>query len=223
MEQVKTLLNELSVNPYGEKITVLGASKTRTAEEIIALFQAGVSVMGENRVQEFKEKYDTVHAAGIPYRFIGHLQTNKIKYLVGKVDLIESVDRTELLDAISAASVKAGVTTEILLQINGGKEESKSGYEVESVLSAADYALSLPNLKLRGLMAMLPADKNEQTLREICLQIREKYDIMRARYEGRAQAQIEILSMGMSEDYAIAVACGANEVRLGRILFGERK
>jgi uncharacterized pyridoxal phosphate-containing UPF0001 family protein len=72
-------------------------------------------------------------------------------------------------------------------------------------------------------MAMLPADKNEQTLREICLQIREKYDIMRARYEGRAQAQIEILSMGMSEDYAIAVACGANEVRLGRILFGERK
>ncbi|MBQ5802106.1 MAG: alanine racemase [Clostridia bacterium] len=143
--------------------------------------------------------------------------------MVGKVDLIESVDRTELLDAISAASVKAGVTTEILLQINGGKEESKSGYEVESVLSAADYALSLPNLKLRGLMAMLPADKNEQTLREICLQIREKYDIMKTRYESHAQAQIEILSMGMSEDYAIAVACGANEVRLGRILFGERK
>ena len=223
MNEIFTLLNEISVNAYGEKVTVLGASKTRTADEIISAHAAGVPVMGENRVQEFCEKYEAVHAAGIPYRFIGHLQTNKIKFLMGRADMIESVDRDGLLTALSAAAEKAGVICDILLEVNGGKEESKSGYFVEEVLAAAEKAVSLPHLRLRGVMAMLPHTEKQETLQEICLQIREKYDIMRKKYENHSQARVDTLSMGMSEDYKIAIACGANEVRLGRVLFGERK
>ncbi len=222
MCEVQSILEKITVNPQGEKVTVLGASKTRSAEEIIAVYRKGVTVMGENRAQEFTAKYDAVHAEGIPYRFIGRLQTNKVKYLIGKVDMIESVDRVDVLNEISKRSVKAGVTTRILLEINGGNEESKGGYALADIPEAVKYASSLPGIFVCGLMAVLPDTENVDELTEICKSVRKTYDDIKTAYEGAENVCFTTLSMGMSGDYEIAIACGSNEIRLGRILFGER-
>lgn len=222
MNDIEAILSQLPKNPFGERVTVLGASKTRTAEEIVQAYGAGIPVMGENRVQEFREKYDAVHAAGIPYRFIGHLQTNKIKYLVNKVDMIESVDRDELIFALQEASEKAGTVTSVLLEINGGNEESKSGYTVEEIPAAAEKVLASKNLKLCGLMAMLPETENGELLRTICTAVRKAYDELKNKCKDLPQAAITTLSMGMSGDYETAISCGSNEIRLGRAIFGER-
>lgn len=222
MCEIQSVLEKITVNPQGEKVTVLGASKTRTAEEIIAVYRKGVTVMGENRAQEFTAKYDAVHLEGIPYRFIGRLQTNKVKYLIGKVDMIESVDRDDVLNEISKRSVKAGVTTRILLEINGGNEESKGGYALTEIPEAVKRASNLPGVKICGLMAVLPDTDNKAELTEICTSVRKVYDELKAAYEGAENVQFTTLSMGMSGDYEIAISCGSNEIRLGRILFGER-
>ncbi len=222
MCNVQSVLEKITVNPQGETVTVLGASKTRTAEEIIAVFQKGVTVMGENRAQEFTAKYEAVSAHGIPYRFIGRLQTNKVKYLIGKVDMIESVDRDDVLNEISKRSAKAGVNTRILLEVNGGNEESKGGYALAEIPDAVKRAANLPGITVCGLMAVLPETENTALLTEICTNVRATYDTLKATYENSKNVRFTTLSMGMSGDYEIAIACGSNEIRLGRILFGER-
>ena len=215
-ENVKTLLKELAAgNAYGEKVTLVAATKTKTAEEINEAISAGITDIGENKVQEFRDKYDAV--AGANRHFIGHLQTNKIKYLVGKTYLIHSVDRDELATELAKRCEISGVTQDILIQINIGCEESKGGYPLEEGFSAYKRISAMEGLKVRGFMAMLPLSDDTALLGDLC-------DKMRALYEKARDGggKIDFLSMGMSGDWRLCMEHGSNMIRLGTAIFGAR-
>ena len=214
---VKTLLDGLKKgNAFGEKVTLVAATKTRTPEEINRAVAAGIGDVGENKVQEFCDKYDLVQ--GARRHFIGHLQTNKVKYLIGKTYLIHSVDRDELAGEIARRSARAGIITDILIQINIGDEASKGGYALSEAWDAYLRLRGTAGLNVKGFMAMLPISDDTRYLGELC-------DRMRALYE-RAKAEdarIEYLSMGMSGDWELCLSRGANMIRVGSAIFGERK
>ncbi|MGN1078208.1 MAG: YggS family pyridoxal phosphate-dependent enzyme [Candidatus Gallimonas sp.] len=215
-ENARALLKELEAgNPFGEKITLVAATKTRTPEEINEAIRAGICDVGENKVQEFRDKYDLV--SGGNRHFIGHLQTNKVKYLVGKTYLYHSVDRDELAREIATRSVRAGILSDVLVQINIGNEESKGGYPLEEGFEAYRRLAATQGLRVRGFMAMLPLSRDEGMLCGLC-------DKMRALYERakRADGNVSFLSMGMSGDWRLCVSRGANMIRLGTAIFGER-
>lgn len=215
-EALHALLKEISQgNNLGEKITLVGASKTMSADDVNRALRAGLNCVAENKVQEFRDKFPFVQCDD--YQFIGHLQLNKVKYLIGKASLIQSVDRDELAEEIDRLSAKQGTVTNVLAEVNIGKEESKSGYMPEECLAAAERLLSLKNLKLKGLMAMLPMNAEEEELANLCLQMRYFYDIMKKR-----GAPFEFLSVGMSHDYKIAIRNGSNMIRIGTLIFGKR-
>lgn len=216
-ENVKKLLNEIpATNPQGEAVTLVAAVKTQTPEDINRAICAGVRAIGDNHVQEFKDKYDLIK--GDPERhFIGHLQTNKVKYLIGKVDLYHSVDRYNLAEELSKRSAAANVVSNILIQINIGNEETKGGFELEEAKDACAKISSLPALNIKGLMAMLPFIDDKAELRRLATLMREKYDELKAIYPA-----FEHLSMGMSGDWKLCVDCGSNMIRLGTSIFGPR-
>ncbi len=216
-ENVKRLLGEVGENPFGEKVTLVAAVKTQTVEDINCAIAAGITDIGDNHVQEFRDKYDGI--AGNPRRhFIGHLQLNKVKYLIGKTDLYQSVDRFELAEELSKRSERAGVTSRCLIQINIGNEESKGGFEYEEGLEACRKIAAMPALKVKGLMAMLPFTDDEDVLRPLAKKMRALFERLRDGHEGA-----EYLSMGMSGDWKLCVECGSNMVRLGTSIFGPRK
>ena len=215
-ENVKKLLEEIKENPYGEKVTLVAAVKTQTVESINRAIAAGITDIGDNHVQEFRDKYDEI--AGGPRRhFIGHLQTNKVKYLIGKTFLYQSVDRLELAEEISKRSERAGVTADCLVQINVGNEETKGGFEYEEGLDMCRKIAAMPALKVKGLMAMLPFTDDEAVLRPLAKKMRALYDNVRGEMDG-----IEYLSMGMSGDFETAIRCGSTLVRIGSAIFGRR-
>ena len=217
-ENVKKILSELSSgNNFGEPVTLVAATKTMSVETIMCAVNAGVTVIAENRVQEFREKSPML--ANVRQDFIGHLQTNKVKYLVGKVSLIHSVDSSALAKEISLRAQKLGVTQDILVEINIGGELSKSGFAPDSAETAIKEISALPALKVCGLMAMLPKSDDDEIREKLCLQMREIYDKIR---KERNDSAFRYLSMGMSADYKTAVRCGSNMVRLGTALFGQR-
>ncbi len=212
----KTLAEIANGNPYGEKITLVAATKTRTPEEINEAIAAGVTDIGENRVQEFRDKFDLVRGAN--RHFIGHLQTNKIKYLIGKCYLIHSLDRFDLADELQKRAEKADWTADCLIEVNIGNELSKSGFSLENVQDAYQNLVKYPNIRIRGLMGMLPICEDTQHLRSLCLSMRKIYDTIKEQDEN-----ICYLSMGMSGDWKLCVECGSNMIRLGTSLFGPRK
>lgn len=215
-KNAEEILKELKTgNPFGEKITLVAATKTRTAEEINRVIAAGVPDVGENRVQEFLEKFDAVRG-GVRH-FIGHLQTNKVKYLVGKIDLYHSVDRDELALELSKRSARAGIVSDVLLQINIGCEESKGGYPLEEGLNALARTKESDGLRVRGFMAMLPLAGDGEYKKSLCKKMRALFDEARERSE-----HIDYLSMGMSGDWKLCVSEGANMIRVGTALFGTR-
>ena len=216
-ENVSQILNELKGgNPFGEKVTLVLATKTRTADEINRALAAGVSDIGENRVQEFCDKFDSVKGGN--RHFIGHLQTNKVKYLVGRTYLYHSIDRDELASELQKRSQAKGIISDILVQINIGNEESKGGYPLEEGFNVYKRLFSFENLRVRGFMAMLPVSNDEKYLGALCDRMRALYDKARAEDEN-----ITCLSMGMSGDYKLCIARGANMVRLGTAVFGKRE
>ncbi len=203
-------------NPFGEKITLVAAVKLQTAEDINRAISGGVTDIGDNHVQEFRDKFALI--SGSPRRhFIGHLQTNKIKYLLGKVDLYHSVDRYNLAEELSKKSALAGVTSRILIQINIGNEETKGGFSIEEANEAFEKISALPALKVEGLMAMLPLDNDEARLKSLARTMREKYDELKG-----LGADFKYLSMGMSGDWRLCIEEGSNMIRLGTAIFGER-
>ena len=216
-QNIKKLLEEIpKTNPYGEKITLVAAVKFQNPDDINRAIKAGITDIGDNHVQEFRDKFELIE--GNPRRhFIGRLQTNKIKYLLGRCDLYQSVDRFSLAEKLSQMSANKGVTSNILIEINIGGELSKGGFPPQEALKAYEEIKALPHLKVRGFMAMLPLDASEE--QSICLarQMREIYDTARA-YD----ADCTCLSMGMSGDWKICVAAGSNMIRLGTSIFGER-
>lgn len=217
-QNVKNLLSTIpEYNPFGEKITLVAAVKTQTAEDINRAVAAGITDIGDNHVQEFRDKYGEITPQARRH-FIGRLQTNKIKYLIGKCDLYHSVDRLELAAELSKRSLNAGVTSNVLLQINIGREQSKSGFDPDNFKQAYAQVAKLPALRIRGLMAMLPLTEDERALICLAQQMRKKYDILRA-----YAPEINCLSMGMSGDYRICIEAGSNMIRLGTAIFGNRK
>ena len=217
-ENVKNLLGSIpNTNPYGEKVTLVAAVKLQSAEDINRAVTAGITDIGDNHVQEFKDKFADIE--GTPKRhFIGHLQTNKIKYLLGKVDLYHSVDRMNLAEELSKRSAAAGVKSDILIQINIGNEATKGGFPPELAEGAYDTISKLPNLNVRGLMAMLPDTDDTDLLKKLAAEMRTIYDKLRAR-----DNSISYLSMGMSGDYELCIEQGSNMIRLGTAIFGARK
>ena len=215
-ENVKKLLGEMGENPFGEKVTLVAAVKTQTTENINRAIAAGITDIGDNHVQEFRDKYDAVR--GDPRRhFIGHLQTNKVKYLIGRTYLYQSVDRPELAEEISKRSERAGVVSDCLIQINIGNEETKGGFEFDDGVAAYEKISAMPALRVKGLMAMLPFTDDEAILRPLAKKMRELFERLRER-----DGNIEHLSMGMSGDWKLCVECGSNMVRLGTSVFGPR-
>lgn len=216
-ENVKKLLEDLpETNPFGEKVTLVGAVKLQTPDAINRAICGGLRDIGDNHVQEFKEKFDLIK--GNPVRhFIGHLQTNKVKYLVGKVDLYHSLDRYDLANELSKRGDRAGVVSNVLIQINIGNEESKSGFDLSEANEAYERIKQMPALKVKGLMAMLPDIDDCAELERLAKLMRAKFDELKT-----ADPDIEYLSMGMSGDYKLCLECGSNMIRLGTAIFGKR-
>ena len=212
-DNVKRLLQEVpKFNKYGEEITVVGATKTRTVEEINLAISAGLKDIGENKAQEFRDKFPLVLPCN--YHFFGRLQKNKVKYLIGKACLIQSVDSVDLAKEIDLLSERSGVETNILLEVNQG-EEQKGGFPEDDVINAFKEISAMKSLKIKGIMTVLPL-LDEKT-RERCLQTRKLYDILK-----NESKDISILSMGMSADYKIAIDAGSNMIRVGHAIFGAR-
>lgn len=194
-----------------QDIQIVAASKTRPIELLSALNALGeIAAFGENRVQEFVSKYDP----SLIWDFIGQLQTNKVKYLIGKVRLIQSVDRDNLAAEIDRLAKKADIVQEVLIEINSGAEETKGGLLAADAFAFARSLIKYPNIALRGVMAVAPKYASKDELIKLFLGVREVFEAVKSEFP-----KADILSMGMSNDFETAIECGANLVRPGKILF----
>ena len=202
-----------------KEITLVGASKMNDAAACREAIAAGIDVLGENRVQEMTAKLAENAYDGAPLHFIGHLQRNKVKQVVGKVDLIQSVGSLELLDEIEKVAARMDLVQDILLEVNIGGEEAKSGFAPEVLAEAAEEAKTRPHVRVRGLMTIPPADSDRNTNIQYFDKVRTLYvDINEKVFHN----ELEYLSMGMSGDYEDAIRSGANMVRVGTAIFGAR-
>ena len=203
-----------------KEILLCAATKMNDAEAVRQAIAAGVDLCGENRVQELVQKQKENAYEGAPVHFIGHLQTNKVKQVVGKVDLIQSVDSLRLLKAIDAEAAKQGIVQDILLEINVGQEDSKSGFEVCEVLPLLEQISEFSHIFVRGLMAIPPISQNSGDNRKYFQKILQlSVDIRAKKYDN---VLVNCLSMGMSDDYEDAIACGSTMIRVGTAIFGKR-
>lgn len=203
------------------EITLVAATKVQTSDTIRAAIAAGVAVCGENRVQELTAHLDDYAYDGARVHFIGHLQTNKVRFVVGRVDLIESVDSPRLLEAVERQAAKLNLVQDILLEVNIGREESKGGCLPEDLPALARQAIDLPHVRLRGLMAIPPAAAEPGDNRRFFAATRQLFVDIRSQI-GDNDTDIDCLSMGMSGDYEDAIREGATLVRVGTALFGPR-
>lgn len=203
----------------GADITLVGASKMNGAAACQEAIAAGIDALGENRVQEMTAKLAEDAYRGAPLHFIGHLQRNKVKQVVGKAALIQSIGSAELLAEVDRQAEKLGIVQDILLEVNIGGEEAKSGFAPDAVEQAAAQAKTLAHVRVRGLMTIPPADATREENMAYFAKVRALYvDISRKMYDNG----LEYLSMGMSGDFADAIRAGANMVRVGSAIFGAR-
>ena len=203
-----------------EEIKLCAATKMNDADAVRQAIAAGVDYCGENRVQELVQKSKENAYEGAPVHFIGHLQTNKVKQVVGKVDLIQSVDRMNLLEAIQKEAARQEIFQDILLEVNIGNEESKSGFQAQEVLPLLEHIADFPNIRVKGLMAIPPISQNSgDNLKFFQEMYNLSVDIMRKKYDN---VSVDYLSMGMSDDYEDAIACGSTMIRVGTAIFGAR-
>ena len=202
------------------QIQLCAATKMNDAQAVRRAIAAGVDCCGENRVQELAAKQAENAYAGVPVHFIGHLQTNKVRQVVGQVDLIQSVDSARLLQAINNEAQRRGIVQNVLLEVNIGGESSKSGFLADEILPFMENIAQYPNVCVMGLMAIPPISQKKgdnvkffQKISDLCVDIRgKKYD----------NVKVDCLSMGMSGDFADAIACGSTMVRIGTAIFGAR-
>jgi pyridoxal phosphate enzyme (YggS family) len=215
-QRVQTLKTEIAQgNPFGEKVLLVAATKMQTAEAINIAIEAGVDAVAENKPQEFRDKNDLLLPC--PRHFIGHLQTNKVKYLIGKIELYHSCDRDELAEEIARRSIAAGLCSNVLIQINIGNEDTKGGYAYEEAKETFTRLSQVEGLCVKGFMAMLPVSDDETLLCALVRKMRELYD-----WAKKKSSAVEYLSMGMSGDYALCIEEGSNVIRVGSTIFGAR-
>ena len=203
-----------------KSVLLCAATKMNDANAVRQAIAAGVDCCGENRVQELTQKLSQNAYAGAPVHFIGHLQTNKVKQVVGSVSLIHSVDSLRLLEAVNREAARQGLVQDILLEINIGNEESKSGFHKEELPDILERMCEFANIHVRGLMAIPPicqnSTDNHKFFQEMC---NLSVDITAKKYDNVC---VDIMSMGMSDDFADAIACGSTMVRVGTAIFGSR-
>ncbi len=215
--RVRELKEELkNGNVFNEKVLLVAATKTQSAEAINEAIAAGVDAVAENKPQEFRDKNEFL--SDCPRHFIGHLQTNKIKYLIGKIELYHSCDREDLATELARQSLKLGITSNVLIQINIGEEESKGGYDYETAQETFKRLSKMEGLCVKGFMAMLPESDDEALLRSLVRKMRALYD-----WAKKQSSDVEYLSMGMSGDYKLCIEEGSNVIRVGSTIFGKRE
>ena len=203
------------------EIQLCAATKMNDAAAVRRAIAAGVDCCGENRVQELTAKLSSHAYDGAPVDFIGHLQTNKVRQVVGRVRLIQSIDSERLLCAVNAEAQKQGIVQDVLLEVNIGKESSKSGFLAEEVIPLLEKIAIYPNICIKGLMTIPPISQNKGDNLKFFQKMSELYvDIRRKKYDN---VKVDCLSMGMSADYADAVHCGSTMVRVGTAIFGARE
>ena len=201
-------------------ILLCAATKMNDADAVREAIAGGVDCCGENRVQELIAKLAENAYAGAPVHFIGHLQTNKVKQVVGKVDLIQSVDSERLLAAIQKEAAKQNLVQDVLLEINVGEEASKTGFLLEDILPVLERIGEYPNIRVKGLMAIPPiSQKDGENLKFFQKIYNLSVDITAKKYDN---VRVDIMSMGMSGDYADAIRCGSTMIRVGTAIFGAR-
>ena len=202
------------------EIKLCAATKMNDADAVRQAIAAGVDCCGENRVQELTGKLQEDAYRGAPVHFIGHLQTNKVRQVVGKVDLIQSVDSLRLLRAINAEAAKQGIVQSVLLEVNIGQEESKSGFLAEEIPDLPEKCGEFSNICIKGLMAIPPISHNSGDNVKFFQKMSQLYvDIRRKKYDN---VMVDCLSMGMSDDFTDAVANGSTMVRVGTAIFDAR-
>ena len=216
-EEMAAAAREAGRDP--KEILLVGASKMNDAQACKEAVAGGVDALGETRVQELLAKYDQDAYTGAPLHFIGHLQRNKVRQIVGKVDLIQSVGSLELLDEIEKQAARLELVQDVLLEVNIGGEESKSGFAPEQVLPAAEAALERRHIRVRGLMAIPPVETVPGGNMLYFEKVRALYVDMN---EKLFHNELEYLSMGMSGDFQEAIRAGATMVRVGTAIFGAR-
>ena len=202
------------------EVRLVAASKMNDADRVREAIAAGVEICGENRVQEMMEKNALGAYAGAELHFIGHLQKNKVKQVVGLASLIHSVDSTELLAVIDRCAAARGLVQDVLLEVNIGGEASKSGFAPDEIPAALENASKFGSVRVRGVMAIPPVCVAPEENRPFFLRMKQLFvDNGRKKYDN---VSMDFLSMGMSGDYPVAISCGANLVRVGTALFGAR-
>ena len=202
-------------------VRLMCVTKTVEPAYINAAIELGADLIGENRVQEYLGKKDELNLGGVERHLIGHLQTNKVRQIVGEVDMIESVSSLKLAKEISKVSLAKGLVTDCLIEVNIGKEESKSGIYIEELEQALCEIAPLGGIKIKGLMTIPPICENENEARRYFAEMRQYFIDIKAKKIDNVD--MDILSMGMSGDFEAAVAEGSNIVRVGSAIFGARK
>lgn len=201
-------------------ITLIAVTKTHPASMMNEAIEAGAAYVGENKPQEVRDKFDEV--LPVKWHLIGHLQTNKVKYVIDKCDMIESVDSIRLMDEIERLAVSHDTKMDILIQVNISGEESKSGIKPEELDSLLSHAETLTRVKVRGLMTIIPASSDTEANAAWFRQMKRLYDETAERAGEYENVAMEYLSMGMSGDFETAIECGSNMVRVGSAIFGAR-
>lgn len=216
-EQIKTVAE--GCGRSRDDVLLVAVSKTRTPEEINIAIDAGATDIGENKVQEILDKFELVKP--VKWHMIGHLQTNKVKYIIDKVSMIHSVDSYKLAAEIDKRAAAAGITMDILIQVNSAKEESKFGIttaETEELIK--EILQNCPSIRIRGLMCIAPYADNPEEIKIYFEEVRKQYDEFgKINHE---RLDFKYLSMGMSHDFPVAIEAGSNLVRVGSAIFGER-
>ena len=220
--QIRAQMNEAAIacGRDPKEILLCAATKMNDADAVRQAIAAGVDCCGENRAQELTAKLKDDAYRGKPVHFIGRLQTNKVKQVVGQVDLIQSVDRENLLEAIQKEAARQGIIQDILLEVNIGREEAKGGFLTEQLHPILAKMAQFPNIRVKGLMAIPPicqkTTDNDKFFQEMC---NNGVDIMKKKYDN---VSVDIMSMGMSDDFVRAIACGSTMIRVGTAIFGAR-
>lgn len=206
-------------SPYGQEVRLIAVSKTKPISDIMEAYDQGIRDFGENKVQELESKYQDL-PGDIRWHLIGHLQRNKVKYIVDKVYLIHSVDSLRLAAEIEKEAAKKDITVNILVQVNISKEESKFGISKEEAPGLISEISKLPHIRFRGLMTIAPECENPEEIRYVFTELRKlSIDIERLKIDNMEVCE---LSMGMSGDFEIAIQEGATYVRVGSSIFGAR-
>ena len=216
-ENLKAVLDEIERHKVCERVTLVAVTKNHGVDLMKTALDCGVTDIGENRVQEASEKFSALNLEGVTKHLIGHLQTNKVKQAVKLFDVIQSVDSEKLAVAIDGAALSIGKVQNVLIQVNVAKEIQKFGVYEENLPPLIKIVETLKNLRLRGLMMIAPNFDDVEDCRPLFRKMKNIFDEIK-----RTRKNFDLLSMGMTHDYKVAVAEGANVVRVGTAIFGER-